>query len=133
MIYHVGIGKNANFIQFLTADCCDRYSKPPRVPKQIVNFTHDGLTCRKRAILELERRFYGNDSEYIFEGIQRQIDLKIELSDRELGCMYLDPRTLLNASIMNIQGWKKAAHLVQEEYVEISCAKKKREKQSVPV
>ena len=104
MIYYVRIGKNTNFVQFLTADCCDRYSKPPQVPKQIVNFTLDGLTCRKRAILELEQRFYGNDSEYTFEGSQRQIDLKLELSDRELGCMYLDLRTLLNASIMNLQG-----------------------------
>ena len=55
-------------------------------------------------ILELERRFYRNDSEYCFEGSQRQIDLRLELSERELGCMYLDLRTLLNASIMNLQG-----------------------------
>ena len=62
------------------------YSKVPRLEKDVHDMSEAGRICRKRAILETERRFFGNDTEDTYDEQEvltnEQITKKVEMSDR---------------------------------------------------
>ena len=82
-------------IDLINLDRWVKYSNPPRVPKAIVDLSENGNTCRKRALLECERRFFGNETEDPFDEDDIEASKRIKFSDREKGQLLLDLRTCL--------------------------------------
>ena len=53
----------ADIIQLIDIESWSAYSKVPRLKKDVNDMSEAGRICRKRAILETERRFFGNNTE----------------------------------------------------------------------
>jgi len=85
---------------------------PPRIRVDVATFTAAGKTCLRRALLETERRFFGNRTEVVFTEIP-----KLKLSDREKGVLVLDKRTCLNGTIISQAQWRDAVNALESVYV----------------
>ena len=72
-----------------------KHSNPPRVAKAVVDLTENGNICRKRALLECERRFFCNEIEVPFDEDDIEVSKRIKFSNREKGQLLLDLRTCL--------------------------------------
>ena len=66
----------------------------PRMTINVNDMSDNMRTCRMRAILELERRFFGNKEEYVFEDNEHVYFPELNLSDCEMVCLVLDKRTI---------------------------------------
>ena len=75
---------------------------------------------QRRAILEFERRFVGNETEETFE--QRDIAGKeMRLRDLQLMALLLDPRAKASTSLLSRERWVRARLFLRTECVRI-CA-----------
>ena len=73
--------------------------------------------CRRRVLLETERRFFGNLSENIGEEIN--IEASLKLSQRGKAVLVLDKRTCLQPGVLtNNDDWKDAISTLRELCVE---------------
>ena len=75
----------------------------------------------QRAILEVERRFFGNANDHHAFSEQGNDDGKVVWSNREKASAFLDMRLLLKATAMIENEWKESKNLLQDFYVEC-CA-----------
>ena len=94
----------ADNIELIDTETWITYKTPKRVEVNVNDMSDAGRVCRKRAILETERRFFGNNTENTFEeqGLQLEdIQGKVEMSDRELDVLLLDPRTCGDEEVMD--------------------------------
>ena len=70
--------------------------------------TEHGMTCRHRAILETERRFFKKNTEDKIEnqGLDH-VDIRnhLEMSDREYVILLLDPRKWVDKNIFEAGEW----------------------------
>ena len=90
---------------------------PSRTSADVDSFSSAGRECRRRALLETERRFFGNRSENIGEEIN--IEASLKLSQREKAVLVLDKRTCLQPGILtNDDDRKDAISALREFYVE---------------
>jgi len=119
----------AESIDLIKLDEWKRYVRPLREAKMISNFSDAGNTCRKCAILELERRFYGDKTEFIFEGTPEEINKKLQYTEIELGAIAIDPSTCLQEDLLDRHSWKQVMRLLQDEYVELFCTIEKKKPQ----
>jgi len=110
-------------INVIDMDRWSIYKKPQRIRKSVFEMTEVGKICRNRAILECERRFFGNNTEEIYDECDDEVAKKVQLTDREKGMLLLDPRTCMQQSIMDEEAWREAYDIVQDEYVELYYAK----------
>ncbi|KAK3246720.1 hypothetical protein CYMTET_43755 [Cymbomonas tetramitiformis] len=96
--------------------------KLPRVLTPVSQLSAAGQECRRRAILEGERRFCGNVTEEISGG-------PLEVDDRELTCMLLDLRTV-GANHVSLVQRRRAVALLAKAYVDfgMQCAEYDAEK-----
>ena len=60
-------GYLAEAIQLIDIESWGKTTRAPRSPKNVNAFSIRGRECRKRAMLECERRFFGNTEETTFE------------------------------------------------------------------
>jgi len=73
----------------------------------VSEFSENGQRCRKRATLECERRFFGNNGEETMDA--EGAIAKMKLSKREMATLHLDKRTCLQKSILSTKDeWMEA-------------------------
>ena len=90
---------------------------PPRRQVPVDDFSDNGRECRKRALLEVERRFFGNNTEEVFEEDAQEAVLK--LKQRGKATLVLDKRTCYRRSIMHTEEeWKDACAALRVFYIE---------------
>ena len=124
-------GLTADHIELIDTPSWKKYKNAPRVPVDVNVMTQNGRECRNRAILETERRFFLNNSKDTFEeqGLPADdIQKRVEMSDREIGTLLLDPRTSLDPELLDAAGWNKAMKIVCQEYAAIFLADKTEER-----
>ena len=113
----------AGIIELIDIESWSTYSRVPRLEKYVNDMSKAGRICRKRAILETERSFFGNHTEDTYdeqEGLSNeQITKRVEMSDREFGVLLLDPRTCFDEIILDRAGWKKAFKVLEDEYIKV--------------
>ena len=85
---------------------------PVRSTVNVADFTLVAKTVRMRVQLELQRRYMGNTTEQIIDGLQLEID------DRTLIALLLDVRTCHNKKIMTDERAAKAFPLLETAYKE---------------
>ena len=80
----------------------------------------NGKECRRRALLETERRFFGNSGED-FLGYTA-MEAKLKLNDRELATLMLDKRTCMQKTVMKTHNdWIKSEEALSKYYIEFFC------------
>ena len=89
---------------------------PPRVSMDVNNFSDGGRACRRRALLETERRFFGNESDDLMSELAQLALLK--LTQREKATLVLDKRTCGRSQILSKEGWRDAIDALKVFYVE---------------
>ena len=89
----------------------------PRMTINVNDMSDNRRTCRMRAILELERHFFGNKEEYVFEDNESVTFTELNLSDREMVCLVLDKRTVGRELILEKKQWKDAIEKYKSAYV----------------
>lgn len=78
-------------LSIINMDAWDGKSKiSPRIMMDVNDISTEGRVCRKRAMLELERRFFGNDGEEIFEEMMMVNMPEMKLTCREEVHLVLD-------------------------------------------
>ena len=106
-------------------------TKPPRVVRNVneKNSEH-GRTCRMRALLETEHRFFGNDTETIFD--HNSIAPKLKLTNREKATFFLDKRTLQQKKILPTRDeWLECKAALRVFYIEYYAKCKSNDRQQV--
>ena len=86
--------------------------KAPRTVVRVDTFSANGLECRCRALLETERRLFGNKNETTFNETNDEPDLT--LSEREKGVLVLDKRTSFRGSVLGQAEWKSAVKSLEK-------------------
>ena len=71
----------------------------------------------QRAILEVERRFFGNTNDHHTFSEKGKEDDKVVWSSKEKASAFLDMQLLLKAAMMNANEWKESKNLLQDFYV----------------
>ena len=80
-------------------------TKAPQSPKNVNTFSTMGRQCRKRAMLECERRFFGYTENTTFEdqGCSHD-DIRVNMTKGEFLILLLDPRTCVDSSVLDADG-----------------------------
>ena len=87
-------------------------------------FSDAGRECRRRALLETERRFFGNTSDDLMD--DHSVKAALKLTQREKAVMVLDKRTCLDKQILdNADEWHDAIRALRDFYVEFYVQGKK--------
>ena len=103
------------------------WGKSSRAPRKLVKvntWSRNGRECRRRATLECERRFFGNDTESLLAAN----DTRLRLSNREKAVLVLDKRTTMNGKILKKPEWREAVNALEDFYVEFYVTAKKFER-----
>ena len=116
----------ANKILIIDTSNWKKKSQAPHISIEVNNMSINGKICRKRAILEFERRMMGNVTEEIFADGEKGNVLSI--LPRQQIAMYLDPRVKRNLAAMDSDGWQKAKQHFEDEYVKFYCHIKSQER-----
>ena len=85
-------------------------STQTRVPRRSVKtntFSAEGQNCLKRATLEVEQRFFDNETEELFADNDATLP-ELALTEREKVCLVLDLRKFMYKSIMSDEDWMDA-------------------------
>ena len=72
---------------------------PTRSEVKVESFAVAVKICRKRALLETERRFFNNKTEVTV--VQSNAEIEIKLTDREKASLALDPRNAWNEQVFH--------------------------------
>ena len=72
---------------------------PTRSEAKVESFTLAGKICRKRALLESERRFFNDETEETFA--ESNTEIEMNLTDREKATLLLDPRTTWSKQVLD--------------------------------
>ena len=112
-------GYLAEAIQLIDIESWGKTTRAPRSPKKINAFSIRGRECRKRAMLECERRFFGNTEETTFEdqGCSDD-DIRVKMTKREFATLLLDPRTCVDPDVLDSDGWQEALTILEGFYVD---------------
>jgi len=90
----------------------------------VSEFSENGQRCRKRATLECERRFFGNNGEETMDA--EGAIAKMKLSKREMATLHLDKRTCLQKSILSTKDeWMEAKNELQSFYIDFYKKRKR--------
>ena len=104
----------------------DSWGSTARAPRKVVDvnaFSPAGRECRRRAILEHERRFFGHKGEDTMDSEGLTANLK--LTKRELATLVLDKRTACNRKILpSKETWRLATDALEEFYVDFYMKRK---------
>ena len=86
-------------MKYLIIDISNREkeARAPRMLADIGTWSVDWFECLRRALLEHERRFFGDRSEVVFD----KDDTRSNLSQREIIVLVLDKRTSMNKHILH--------------------------------
>ena len=88
----------------------------PHISVDIDTFSEDGRECRKRALLETERRFFGNIGDEVLQDLN--VEAGLDLTQREKAVLVLDKRTCCRGSILSSAQWKDAVAALKVFYIE---------------
>ena len=101
----------------------EKDTKAPRIAVDVNDFSELGRTARNRAILEIERRFFKNDTEQTFE--EQGVIGKVFLHNRVKGALCLDKRTCCDARMFSKDKWLGAREVLQKGYIDfyVQCKK----------
>ena len=88
----------------------------PRISVDVDTFSEDGQECRKRALLETERRFFGNRGDEVLQDLN--VEAGLDLTQREKAVLVLDKRTCCRGSILSSAQWKDAVAALKVFYIE---------------
>ena len=79
----------------------------PHISVDVDTFSKDGRECRKLALLETERRFFGNRGDEVLQNLN--VEAGLDLIQREKAVLVLDKRTYCRGSILSPAQWKDEA------------------------
>ena len=79
----------------------------PHISVDVDTFSKDGQECRKLALLETERRFFGNRGDEVLQNLN--VEAGLDLIQREKAVLVLDKRTCCRGSILSPAQWKDEA------------------------
>ena len=98
-------GYLAEAIQLIDIKKWGKTANAPRFPKNINGFSIIDRECRKRAMLECERRFFENTEETTFEDQWcSHDDVRVNMTQREFAALLLDPRTCVDLDVLDADG-----------------------------
>ena len=89
------------------------WRKTPRAPRLLIDvstWSAEGIECKRRALLECERRFFGNTTEIIMQ------NPVIRLAQREKAALVLDKRNCMNKLVLSKAEWMDATNALEAFY-----------------
>ena len=107
---------NSKTMKMIDLNNWEKNARAPRIEVDIATWSPEGIECKNRALLECERRFFGNKSEEVF-GNNRFI----QLNKREQAVLVLEKRTCANKNVLSMQEWKVAIDALEGFYVGFYC------------
>ena len=112
-------------LSIINMDTWDGKSKiSPRIMMDVNDMSTEGRICRKRAMLELERQFFGNDGEEIFEDMMTVNMPEMKLTCREEVCLVLDKQTIGREVVLDREQWKHATMIYKTAYINFYVSQK---------
>ena len=112
-------------LSIINMDTWDGKSKiSPRIMMDVNDMSTEGRICRKRAMLELERQFFGNDGEEIFEDMMTVNMPEMKLTCREEVRLVLDKQTVGREVVLDREQWKHATMIYKTAYINFYVSQK---------
>lgn len=103
---------NSDTMEIIDVNNWGKTPKAPRVTVDVATWSDKGKECKQRALLECERKFFGNRSEDVIRGAS-----EIKLKDREKAALVLDKRTCANTNVLSKRAWQDACNALKEFYI----------------
>lgn len=89
-----------------------------RSPKNVNIFSIMGRGCRKIAMLECDRRSFGNTEETTYEDQGCcDDDIRVKMTKSEFVTLLLDPQTCVDPDVLDSDGWQEALVILEVFYI----------------